>query len=72
MSGGYPIKYYKTQWSQNDPILNTFTQKIQPAGVLNLIGGFVASVLIYCEMNGIPAAEFVAVLDSHYVTSETL
>jgi hypothetical protein len=28
--------------------------------------------LIHAELNGIPAAEFVTVLDSHYVTSETL
>lgn len=52
----YPLKYYKTTFAKNDPVLNTYTQKIQPAGVLNLIGGFSAAVLIHCELNGIPAA----------------
>jgi len=53
-------------------MLSKFTEKYQPAGVLNLIGGFDAAVLMYAEMNGISAAEFVSIVDSHYVTSETL
>jgi hypothetical protein len=52
----YPLKYYKTSWSRNDPVLAKFVEKLQPAGVLNLIGGFSAACLIYAEMNGIPAA----------------
>lgn len=37
-----------------------------------MIGGLTAGVLIHAEMNGLSAAHFVAVVDSHYVTSETL
>lgn len=40
--------------------------------MLNIIGGFSAAVLVHSELNGIPAAEFVSIVDSHYVTSETL
>ena len=68
----YPLKYYRTSWAKNDPVLTNFTAKLQPSGVLNLIGGFLAAVIIYAELNGIPAAEFVSIVDSHYVTSETL
>lgn len=68
----YPIKYYKTTWANKDELLSKFTEKVQPAGVLNLIGGLNAAVLIHAELNGIPAAQFVTVVDSHYVTSETL
>lgn len=47
-------------------------KKHQPAGVLNLIGGFNASVLIFAELNGIPAAVITSIVDSHYVSAETL
>lgn len=70
--GHFPLRYYKTQWTKNDPVLAAFTEKLQPSGVLNLIGGFTAAILIFAEMNGIAAAEFVLVVDSHYVTSDTL
>ncbi len=52
----YPLRYYKTTWTKNDPVLAKFTEKVQPSGVLNLIGGFTAALLIHAEMNGIPAA----------------
>eukprot|EP00347_Sterkiella_histriomuscorum_P009862 403339590 len=68
----YPLKYYRTSHANADQVLASFTSKIQPAGVLNLIGGLNAAILIHAELNGIPAAEFVSVVDSHYVTSETL
>lgn len=72
LGDSYPLKFYKTSWAKNDAVLTNFTSKLQPAGVLNLIGGFPAAVMIYAELNGIPAAKFVSIVDSHYVTSETL
>ena len=36
------------------------------------MGGFGASILVHCEMEGIPAACLTIIVDSHYVTSETL
>lgn len=67
-----PIKYYKSSWANKDQVLANFLPRYKPAGVLNLIGGLQAGILIHAEINGLPAAEFVIVLDSHYVTSETL
>ena len=59
----------------NDAILNRFMslrQEIQPAGVLNIIAGFSAAVMIHAEFNGIPALIITAIIDSHFVTPETL
>jgi hypothetical protein len=36
------------------------------------MGGFLAAALIYAEMNGIPGAIITSIVDSHYVTVETL
>jgi hypothetical protein len=72
LGDSYPIKYYKTSYAEKDEVLASFLTKHHPAGVLNLIGGFPAGVLIHAELNGLPAAQFVTVVDSHYVTSETL
>jgi hypothetical protein len=52
--------------------LSNFVKKYQPAGVLNIVGGFEAAVMVYAEMNGIPAALLVSIVDSHYVTTEIL
>jgi len=68
----FPIRFYKTSHASNDPVLKGFIGHLQPAGVLNLVGGLDAAILIYAELNGIPAAQFVTIIDSHYVTSETL
>ncbi len=67
-----PLRYYKTSFADKDVKLGTFLQKYKPAGVLNLIGGFNAAVLIHAELNGIPAAVVTAIVDSHYVSTETL
>ncbi|CDW90540.1 UNKNOWN [Stylonychia lemnae] len=72
VGSSFPIRFYKTTHSKNDAALNTFTQSLQPAGVLNLVGGLNAALLIHAELNGISAAQFVTIIDSHYVTSETL
>jgi hypothetical protein len=66
----YPLKYYKS--TAADPVLSGFLRKHQPAGVLNLIGGFSAALLIHAEMNGLSAACIHSIVDSHYVTAETL
>lgn len=68
----HPLKYYKSSFANSDGILSTFLKKYQPAGVLNIIGGFNAAVMIYAEMNGIPAAVINSIVDSHYVSAETL
>jgi hypothetical protein len=49
-----------------------FLKPHQPAGVLNVLGGLGAQLLIHAELNGISAVVITAILDSHYVTSETL
>jgi hypothetical protein len=64
--------YYKTSFADRDQLLGNFVKKYQPAGVLNIVGGFEASVMVYAEMNGIPAALLVSIVDSHYVTTEIL
>ncbi len=68
----FPIRTYRTSFTKNDGVLSSFLAKHQPAGVLNLIGGLSAAILIYAEQNGISAAHCVTVVDSHYVTSEIL
>ena len=52
----YPIKYYRTQWANKDQVLASFLPRYKPAGVLNLLGGLQAGLLIHAELNGIPAA----------------
>lgn len=66
----YPLKYYKS--SHTDATLSAFLRKHQPAGVLNLLGGLSAALLIHAEVNGLSAACINAIVDSHYVTAETL
>jgi hypothetical protein len=39
---------------------------------LNIIGGFAAALLVYAEMNGLSAACIHSIVDSHYISSETL
>ena len=46
--------------------------EVQPAGVLNIVAGFPASILMHAEFNGIPALLITAIIDSHFVTPETL
>jgi hypothetical protein len=45
---------------------------VKPAGVLNIVVGFPAAVLVHAEINGMPCLMISAILDSHYVTDETL
>jgi hypothetical protein len=40
--------------------------------VLNIKGGFGGAMLVYGEMKGIPTACFSEIVDSHYITPETL
>jgi hypothetical protein len=40
--------------------------------VLNIVAGLPAAILIQAEMHGIPTLQVIAVIDSHYVTAETL
>lgn len=69
----YAIKYYRTSAAgEHDPVLSTFCKKHLPAGVLNLLGGFTASLLVHAELYGLSAAAFSVVVDSHYVSAETL
>lgn len=70
IDGEYPLKFYKS--SHADPTLAAFLKKHSPAGVLNILGGFPASLLLNAEMTGISAAAVHAIVDSHYVTAETL
>jgi len=68
----YPLKYYKTAHTKNDQVLKSFLDKHQPAGVLNILGGFAAALLVNAEINGLSAAAIHSIVDSHYVTAETL
>ena len=68
----YPLKYYKSSHTASDVILSSFLSKHQPAGVLNFLGGFTASLLIYAEINGLSAACVNAIIDAHYISAETL
>jgi len=56
VGSSFPIRYYKSTHANNDPVLRGFTGNLLPAGVLNLVGGLDAAILIYAELNGIPAA----------------
>ena len=40
--------------------------------MLNIITGYGAGILVHAEMNGISAVYITAILDSHFVSSETL
>ena len=40
--------------------------------VLNIVAGFPASVLTHAEMEGLPCLLLTAIIDSHFVTEETL
>jgi len=68
----YPLKYYKSSHTASDVILSSFLSNHQPAGVLNFLGGFTASLLIYAEINGLSAACVNAIIDAHYISAETL
>ena len=67
---GYPLKYYKT--SHADPALTGFLKKHKAAGVLNILGGFAAALLVHAELFGHSAVAVHSIVDSHYVTAETL
>ena len=43
-----------------------------PSGVLNIKGGLGGAFLVEAEIKGYSAAVLTAIVDSHYVTSETL
>jgi len=68
----YPLKYYKSSHAAGDQVLANFLGKHKPAGVLNIMGGFEAALLVHAEMFGISAAAIHAIVDSHYVSAETL
>jgi hypothetical protein len=70
--GQLVIKYYKTSFVEKDALLAQFIGKYQPAGVLNIMSGFGAGILVESEIRGISAAVFKLVTDSHYVSTETL
>ena len=40
--------------------------------MLNILGGFAAALLVHSEVSGISAVCVHSVVDSHYVSSETL
>lgn len=67
-----PLKYYKTSYTGGDSHLTNFLAKYQPAGVLNVITGYGAGILVQAEMEGKSAVYITAILDSHFVSSETL
>jgi hypothetical protein len=67
-----PLKFYKTSHVSRDHNLTNFLSKYQPAGVLNIFSGLGAGLLIHAEMNGVPALCLTGIVDSHYVTAETL
>lgn len=46
--------------------------EIKPAGVLNIVSGFPAAVLIHAEFKGLACLMLSAISDSHYVTDDTL
>ncbi len=69
---GIPLRYYKTTHTARDQVFTTFLSHFLPSGPLNIVGGFGGAMLVEAEMKGIPAALFTAIVDSHYVTSETL
>ena len=68
----YPLKYYKSSHTSGDQLFSTFLSKHKPAGVLNILGGFEAALLVHAELNGLSAAAIHAIVDSHYVSAETL
>ena len=68
----YPLKFYKSTHTNGDQLFSTFLAKHKPAGVLNILGGFEAALLVHSELNGISAAAIHAIVDSHYVSAETL
>jgi hypothetical protein len=72
IEGETPIKYYKTSFSSKDQHLTYFLAKYQPAGVLNIITGYGAGIIVQAEIAGLPAVYLTAILDSHFVSSETL
>ena len=49
-----------------------FLKKHSPAGVLSILGGFSAALLVHAELYGLSAVAVHSVVDSHYVSSETL
>jgi len=55
-----------------DSGLGEFLKAYQPSGVLNILGGFGAACLMHAEMNGLSAACFVSIIDSHFVSVETM
>ena len=70
LDDGFPLKYYKS--SHVDAHAAAFLSKHQPAGVLNILGGFAAALLVHAELSGQSAVAIHAIVDSHYVTAETL
>jgi hypothetical protein len=52
--------------------LSLHQNDLKPAHVLNLVAGFTASVMIHAEYFSLPCLLVTAVLDSHFVTDDTL
>ena len=55
---GYPLKFFKT--SHADALLAGFLKKHQAAGVLNILGGFAAALLVHAELFGHCSASLIA------------
>jgi hypothetical protein len=55
-----------------DFLINNKNTDLKPAGVLNIIAGFPAAILIHSEYNGIPCLMINAIVDSHFVSTETI
>ena len=52
--------------------MNKHSKDFKPAGTLNIVSGFPASVLMHAEYNGLPCLMISVISDSHYVTEDTL
>lgn len=52
--------------------MSSHKSEIKPSAVLNIVTGLPAAVMIQAEIRNIPALQISAILDSHYVTPETL
>lgn len=70
----YPMVHYKSSHALRDSLISGFlsSHKPSPAGPLNIIGGLSAAMLCESELRGIPAVCLKVIVDSHYVTRETL
>ncbi len=70
--GENTLKWYKTTSCDKNSAFGLLMRMYEPAGSLNIKSGFASAVMVEAEAKGFIAFYLLSIIDSHFVTSETL